>query len=172
MARRLLWVLPRRDDDDRLRTLPRRTENDMKLNRAMLWATAATAAVMVLGAVTVIGIDRSSDENLPPAGAEMADAVEGDPTGTTANAGVEEYRGGGAHGGAAHGVSHGGAGHGSTHGGGRGFGYGRGGYGHGWGGGSRWGRWGGGRYVGGRWVNGPYYGWCDGRYYACNRFWG
>jgi len=171
----------------------------MNLNRGMLWATVATAAMLVVGGVTVtvVGIDRPADAGDPGIGNEQAEPEQsagddGDATETASNViGTEQYRGGGSHGvsssrggGSRAGASHGGGSHaGASHGGGYGHtggyghagGYGRGyghagGYGRGWGG-SRWGHWGGGRYVGGRWIGGPYYGWCDDRYYACNRSW-
>ena len=159
----------------------------MKLNRGMLVAAAvAVAAVLGVGAVTVVGVDRAPDASDPRVVAEMAateqtGTVDNDaPATASSNAGVEEYRAGGAsHGGASHagggarGGREGGGARGGREGGARG-GYGRGGYGgrdgH-WGGNNRWGRWGGGRYVGGRWVDGPYNGWCDGRFYDCNRAW-
>lgn len=122
----------------------------MKLNGKVLAAAAvATAGLFGFGWVTVVGIDRTDDQ--APVGAEQA-ATEQSGSGTTANAGVEQYRGGYGHAGYGHAW------------GGRGWG------GRGWGG-SRWGRWAGGHYVGGRWVGGPYYGWCDDRYYACDRYW-
>lgn len=167
----------------------------MKLNRGKLGAAVAVVVAMLgIGAVTVVGVDRAADTTDPQVVAEMAateqdTTVDGDtPATADTNPGVEQYRGGGSHGGASHaGTTHGGASHaGASHAGGArgghegGFarggregGYGRGGYGDRgrWGGSSRWGRWGGGRYVGGRWVDGPYYGWCDARYYDCNRAW-
>jgi hypothetical protein len=160
----------------------------MNFKRGMLWVTAtvATAAVIGLGSVTVVGCNRSDADEAPGIGneqaaQEMVGGVEGDATETASNGlGVEQYRGGSHSGGSrgshagSHSGSHASRSFGHTHGGGyahggRGFGHGYGRGGH-WGG-SRWGRWGGGRYVGNRWVAGPYYGWCDDRYYACNRYW-
>jgi hypothetical protein len=163
----------------------------MKLNRIML---GATAAVLVVGSTALVGYNREADPQTvvaeQTAVEQQADSL--DQEGATQNAstttdvGVESYaHGGGSHGGGSHGGgAHAGAAHGGGfHGGGHGFehggfghgGYGRG-YGHGynhggWAGGGRWGRWGGGRYVGGRYVGGSYYGWCNDRYYSCNRAW-
>jgi hypothetical protein len=149
----------------------------MKLQRGILWATAATAAALAVGGVvmvTVVGIDRPD----PRVGEEQvgpeSTAVDDDGTKTASNEpGTEEYRGG-FHGGASHGGASRGGGYGHTVGWGRGA-YGHvGGWGHGYGrgwGGSRWGRWGGGRWVGRRWVAGNYFGWCDDRRYACERAW-
>jgi hypothetical protein len=166
----------------------------MKLNRVMLLGTAATvtAAALALGYVNVVGFDRYAAPDAQSAGteqaaAEQADSVAEDATETTSAAGdlgvEQDARGGGAHGGAAHGgAARGGAAHGGGARGGYGFehgvgrgGYGRAGYGHGYGrggwGDGRWGRWGGGRWVDGRWAAGPYYGWCNDRYYSCRRAW-
>jgi hypothetical protein len=133
----------------------------MKLNRGKLVAgvaTLATATLLGVGWVTVVGVNQPNDDDR--VGAEQAAAaqvgsIDKDSSGTAASdLGVEQYARGG-----------------FAHGGGYGHGYGRAGWGgRGWGG-NRWGSWGGGRYVGGRWVGGPYYGWCDDRYRACNRSW-
>jgi hypothetical protein len=159
----------------------------MKLNRIML---VATAAVLVVGSAAMVGCNRAADEDSDSmVGTEQAveqgDSLDEGMTqnaSTTTDVGVESYaHGGGSHGGGSHGGgAHAGAAHGGGfHGGGHGFehgGFGHGGYGRGynhggWAGGGRWGRWGGGRYVGGRYVGGSYYGWCNDRYYSCNRAW-
>jgi hypothetical protein len=153
----------------------------MKLNRGILWgsAAAATAALVAGGLmVTVVGIDRpvDADAQIGNEQGEVEAPVAGSDDATTSVEGTEQYRGGGAarggggHAAGGHATARGGFGHTAWgHGGwgGRGWGH----DGRGWGGGSRWGHWGGGRWAGGRWVNGPYWGWCDGRYYACNRSW-
>ncbi len=48
VARRVLYQLPV-TNSDRAGTCRGRTEIDMKLNRGMLWATVATAAMLVVG---------------------------------------------------------------------------------------------------------------------------
>ncbi len=156
----------------------------MKLNRGIFWGSAAAmTTALVAGAlmVTVVGIDRPVDADTQIA-AEQGEveaplADNGDATATNAVEGTEQFRGGGRAGGGGHaGGGHAVGGHAAGH-----TAWGHGGYGHagwghgyggrGWGGGSRWGHWGGGRYVNGRWAAGPYWGWCDGRYYSCARSW-
>ncbi len=151
----------------------------MKLN-GILKATAAVAAtVLVAGGVmvTVVGIDRPADADTLIAAeqgeVEAPVAGNGADDATTSVEGTEQYRGGGRAGGGGHAFGGHAAGHTSWGHGGYGHaGWGRGYGGRGWGyGGSRWGHWGGGRYINGRWAAGPYWGWCDGRYYSCNRYW-